>query len=92
MFAVNVNAAINVSQVVVERMQKAGVQGAIVNMGSVSGLRSTPTAPLLLYAASKAALESLTRCMALELSADKVLLSSSCFFIGPALPSPRTLR
>ena len=66
------NAALNVSQVVVERMLKAGVEGAIVNMGSVAASRSTPTAPLLLYSASKSALESLTRCLALEFSSQKV--------------------
>ena len=89
-FALNVNAAINVSQLVVERMLKAGVHGAIVSMGSIAGTRSISCAPALLYSASKAALESLTRCLALELSPNRVCVvltahSQSTF------PAPRRL-
>ena len=52
----------------------AAVRGNIVNVSSVVGLRSFPN--ILAYAVSKAALDQLTRCAALELAAKGVRVNS----------------
>ncbi len=49
-------------------------RGAIINVSSVTGLRSFPG--VLAYAASKAAVDQLTRCAALELAAKGVRVSA----------------
>ena len=64
-FAVNVKAAINVSQVVARGMVARGEGGVIVNIASIASLR--PMVDHAVYCASKAALDHLMRVMTLEL-------------------------
>ena len=64
-FAVNLKAAINVSQVVARGMVARGEGGVIVNMASIASLR--PMVDHAVYCASKAALDHLMRVMTLEL-------------------------
>lgn len=54
------------SREVANRMIQSGIKGTIINVASVAGLRATPG--LGAYAAAKAALISITRTMAVELS------------------------
>ncbi|UYV75823.1 DCXR [Cordylochernes scorpioides] len=73
-FSVNVKAAINVSQVVVEGMKARG--GAIVNLSSQASLVALPDHTV--YCASKAALDQITKVMALELGPHKIRVNSVC--------------
>lgn len=63
-FATNVISTIQLSQSIVKRMIKKGIQGVIVN--TISFAAQIPSAGSGIYAASKAALESLTKTMAAE--------------------------
>lgn len=54
----------------------AGRNGSIVNLSSVAGLRPYPT--LLSYCVSKAALDMLTQCLALELAPRGVRVNAIC--------------
>jgi len=65
MMNINVNAVINVSQVVVKSMIRRGVGGAIVNISSQASMAAL--ADHVGYAATKGALDSATRVMACEL-------------------------
>ena len=70
-FAVNVKSVLNLSQSVAKKMIEAKRPGSIVNVSSQAsmvGLRDHIT-----YCASKAALDEMTRCMALELGAHQVI-------------------
>jgi len=71
---INVNSIINVSQVVAKRMKEKKRGGAIVNISSVSGLRATATQAV--YAATKAAVDQLTKVMALELGPHKIRVNT----------------
>uniref|UniRef100_A0A0K8RFP6 Putative diacetyl reductase/l-xylulose reductase n=1 Tax=Ixodes ricinus TaxID=34613 RepID=A0A0K8RFP6_IXORI len=73
-FAVNVKAAINVSQICVKTMKARGVPGAIVNISSQSGIVALPEHSV--YCASKAALDLLTKVMALELGPHNIRVNS----------------
>lgn len=74
LFAVNVKAPINVSQICVKTMKKRGVPGAIVNVSSQSGIVALPEHSV--YCASKAALDLLTKVMALELGPFNIRVNS----------------
>lgn len=65
MLNVNLRAVFNLMQQAVPYLQKRG--GNIVNVSSVTGLRAFPG--VLAYCVSKAGLDQLTRCAALELAA-----------------------
>ncbi|CAN7937497.1 unnamed protein product [Ixodes hexagonus] len=73
-FAVNVKAAINVSQICVKTMKSRGVPGAIVNISSQSGIVALPEHSV--YCASKAAVDLLTKVMALELGPHNIRVNS----------------
>jgi len=63
MMDVNVRAVFRLSREAIPHLEKTG--GTIVNISSVAGLRPYPG--LLPYCASKAAVDQMTRCLALEL-------------------------
>ena len=63
MFAVNVRALFSLSREAIPHLQKTS--GNIVNVSSVAGLRPYPG--ILAYCASKAAVDQITRCLAVEL-------------------------
>ena len=62
MFAVNVRALFSMSREAIPHLQKT--KGNIVNVSSVAGLRPFPG--ILSYCASKAAVDQITRCLAVE--------------------------
>jgi len=70
--ATNVRAVLNLTMLAVPHLEKT--QGNIVNVSSVNGLRSFPG--VLAYNISKAALDQLTRCVALELAPKKIRVNS----------------
>lgn len=72
-FEVNVIAAMALARSAARRMIAAG-GGAIVNVGSIQA--QMPVATYAAYAASKGAVESLTRALAVELSADGVRVNA----------------
>ena len=72
-FEVNVIAAMALSRASARPMVAAG-GGAIVNVGSIQA--GMPVATYAAYAASKGAIESLTRALAVELSADGVRINA----------------
>ncbi|KAL3189710.1 hypothetical protein MRX96_021176 [Rhipicephalus microplus] len=73
-FATNVKAVVNVSQLCAKSMKDRGVGGAIVNVSSQAGI--VALANHAIYCASKAALDQLTRVMALELGPYKIRVNS----------------
>ncbi|CAG7730777.1 unnamed protein product [Allacma fusca] len=73
-YEVNLKAVINVSQVVAKKMIAAGKSGSIVNVSSAGGLRAFPT--VCAYSTMKAALDHLTKCMAIELGPQKIRVNS----------------
>jgi len=68
MFAINVTSVFYLTQLCVQHLVKR--KGNIVNVSSVTGLRSFPG--VLSYCSSKAAVDHMTRCLALELAPDGV--------------------
>ncbi|XP_064467334.1 L-xylulose reductase-like isoform X2 [Ornithodoros turicata] len=75
-FATNVKAAINVSQICIRSMKQRKVPGSIVNVSSQAGIAAL--ASHAVYGASKAALDQLTRVMALELGPYNIRVNSVC--------------
>ena len=75
MFELNVTAAVSHLMQLFTPSLKAR-RGAIVNVSSVTGIRSFPG--VLSYCASKAAVDQLTRCAALELAGDGVRVNAVC--------------
>ena len=61
---VNLKSAVKLSQACLPYLQKT--KGSIVNVSSIAGLRAYPGA--LAYKMSKAAMDQMTRCVALEVS------------------------
>ena len=74
---VNVLGAARVSRSIVPIMQAAG-SGAIVNLGSISSFLAQPE--LLTYNATKAAIASMTRCLALDVAADGIRVNDAACF------------
>ncbi len=72
MMNVNLNSVFHVMQAAVPHLQKN--QGNIVNLSSVAGTRSFPN--VLAYCVSKAAVDQLTRCAALDLAASGVRVNA----------------
>lgn len=68
MFDINVTAVFQLMQLCLPALKAS--QGNVVNVSSITGLRAFPG--VLAYCASKAALDQLTRCAALELAADGI--------------------
>ncbi|XP_045162353.1 L-xylulose reductase-like [Mercenaria mercenaria] len=73
-FAVNVMAAVNVTQVVGKKMEATGKGGSIVNVSSINGLN--PMRECMAYNMSKAALDMMTKQFALELGPHKIRVNS----------------
>uniref|UniRef100_A0A1E1XEQ6 Putative diacetyl reductase/l-xylulose reductase n=1 Tax=Amblyomma aureolatum TaxID=187763 RepID=A0A1E1XEQ6_9ACAR len=73
-FAVNFKATLNVSQICVQSMKSRGVPGAVVNISSQSGLVALPEHAV--YCGSKAAVDMLTKVMALELGPYNIRVNS----------------
>lgn len=74
LFAVNVKAIINVSQEVVKGMVKRGKGGAILNLSSMAS--QVALRDHTVYCATKAAIDSITRTMALELGPHQIRVNS----------------
>ena len=72
---VNVLGAARVSRAVVPLMQAAG-RGAIVNLGSISSFLAQPE--FVTYNASKAAIASMTRCLALDMAPHGIRVNAVC--------------
>ncbi|XP_041978725.1 D-erythrulose reductase-like [Aricia agestis] len=73
-FDVNVKAILNISQVVARKMIEKGVHGAIVNVSSQASKAALKDHAI--YSASKAALDALTRAMALELGSHGIRVNA----------------
>ncbi|KAK7476759.1 hypothetical protein BaRGS_00031986 [Batillaria attramentaria] len=73
-FDTNFHSAFNVSQVVARSMVERGTGGAIVNMSSYVSRIGYPG--LAAYASTKAAVDELTRAMAVELGPKKIRVNS----------------
>jgi len=72
---VNVIGVSLVTKHVVPEIRKAG-GGAIVNLGSISSFIAQPQ--FVTYNATKAAIATMTRCMALDLAVDKIRVNAVC--------------
>lgn len=72
---VNVIGTSLVSKHVVPEIRKAG-GGAIVNLGSISSFIAQPQ--FVTYNATKAAIATMTRCMALDLAVDNIRVNAVC--------------
>jgi NAD(P)-dependent dehydrogenase (short-subunit alcohol dehydrogenase family) len=72
---VNVIGVSLVSKHVVPEIRRAG-GGAIVNLGSISSFIAQPQ--FVTYNATKAAIATMTRCMALDLAADNIRVNAVC--------------
>ncbi|CAL8122124.1 unnamed protein product [Orchesella dallaii] len=73
-FNVNVKAVLIVSQIVAKKMIEKGEGGSIVNISSINAQR--PAIGIGLYACTKAALDMLTKSLALELGPHKIRVNS----------------
>jgi len=73
--SVNVIGTSLVSKHVVPEIRKAG-GGSIVNLGSISSFIAQPQ--FVTYNATKAAIATMTRCMALDLAPDKIRVNAVC--------------
>ena len=78
-FAVNVKSIFHMTNAVVPLMRKAG-GGAIINVGSTGGIRPRPG--LAWYNASKAAVNLVSRAMALELAPDAIRVNAIAPVMG----------
>ncbi|WP_268753662.1 SDR family NAD(P)-dependent oxidoreductase [Agrobacterium rubi] len=72
--AINTRGALLVTKYASQEMVKAGKGGAIVNVSSQASLVALPGH--IAYASSKAALDSITRCSALELGKYNIRVNS----------------
>jgi NAD(P)-dependent dehydrogenase (short-subunit alcohol dehydrogenase family) len=72
---VNVVGAALAAKHVVPELRKAG-GGAIVNLGSISSFIAQPQ--FVTYNATKAAIATMTRCMALDLAPDRIRVNAVC--------------
>lgn len=72
MLAINLRSVFHLMQICVPRLEKT--EGNIVNVSSVAGTRSFPN--ILAYSVSKAALDQLTRCAALELAPKNIRVNA----------------
>lgn len=73
---INFNGVFNVSQVVANHMVEKGSGGSIVHISSISAQIANGPQMLTVYCCSKAALDMLTKCMALELGPHNIRVNS----------------
>ncbi len=78
-FGVNVMGVVNGILTFVPRMLEAGQEGHIINTSSPDGPIS-PLSSASVYAASKAAVSTITECLAAQLEADDTTLRASVFY------------
>jgi 3-oxoacyl-[acyl-carrier protein] reductase len=78
-FAVNVKSIFHMTHAVVPRMRAQG-GGSIINIGSTAGVRPRPN--LTWYNGSKAAVNLMSRSMALDFAADKIRVNAIAPVIG----------
>lgn len=71
---INVRSVALVTKAALPALRKRGAGAAIVNVSSVTGTRSFPG--IFAYCTSKAALDQMTRCLALELAADGIRVNA----------------
>ena len=79
LFAVNVKSVYNMTLAVVPLM-KARRSGVIINIGSTAGIRPRPG--LVWYNATKAAVNNISKTMAVELGPDNIRVNAICPVIG----------
>ena len=79
LFAVNVKSVYNMTVAVVPLM-KARRSGVIINIGSTAGIRPRPG--LTWYNATKAAVNNISKTMAVELGPDNIRVNAICPVIG----------
>lgn len=79
LFAVNVKSVYNMTVAVVPLM-KARRSGVIINIGSTAGIRPRPG--LVWYNATKAAVNNISKTMAVELGPDNIRVNAICPVIG----------
>lgn len=70
MMSINVDGTAQMTRFAIPHLRKSGAGASVLNFSSVAGNR--PFASITAYCVSKAAVEMLTRCQALELAPDKV--------------------
>src|SRR5207253_11302727 len=93
MFAVNVKSILHMARAVIPLMRERK-QGVILNIGSTAGLRPRPG--LTWYNASKAAVNLVSKSMAVELAPDGIRVNAICpvmgatGLIGQFLAAPET--
>lgn len=78
-YSINVKSIFHMAHAVVPLMRKAG-GGVILNVGSVAGIRPRPG--LTWYNGSKAAVNILSKSMAVELGPDKIRVNAICPVMG----------
>ena len=88
--AVNLHAPLQLSRLVHRRMKESKQGGVIINVSSIHGSRSVEW--MTAYAASKAALDSLTRGLALEYAPDGVRVNAIAPGIVPVERTAEVLR
>jgi 3-oxoacyl-[acyl-carrier protein] reductase len=78
-FAVNVKSIYHMALAVTPLMRQRG-SGVILNIGSTAGMRPRPG--LVWYAGTKAAVNTISKAMALELAPDKIRVNAICPVMG----------
>jgi 3-oxoacyl-[acyl-carrier protein] reductase len=78
-FAVNVKAIYHMTLAVVPLMREQG-HGVILNTGSTAGMRPRPG--LVWYGSTKAAVNNISKALALELAPDKIRVNALCPVMG----------
>jgi len=76
LYKTNLKSVLNVSQMVAKKMVEKGTGGSIVNVSSVAGKKVFPQC--IGYGCLKAALEMMSKAMALELAPHKITVNSVC--------------
>jgi 3-oxoacyl-[acyl-carrier protein] reductase len=79
-YAVNVRSLFNTARAAIPVLRRQGRGGAIVNIGSTAGIRPRPG--LVWYNGSKAAVNTITQGMALELAQEKIRVNAVCPVLG----------
>ena len=79
-FAVNVKAVYHMIMAAVPLMRKRGTGGCIINVGSTAGIRPRPG--LSWYNSSKAAVNLLSKSLAVELAPDNIRVNAICPVMG----------
>lgn len=80
MFAVNVKSIYHMTHAVLPILRQRGTGGVIINVGSTAGIRPRPG--LTWYNGSKAAVNSLSKSLAVELAPDNIRVNCICPVMG----------